>query len=97
LDDVYYGLYESNGSFSALEKQEKICTLPVLLIDDGNLDKGNLDIAGITKESLKAFLKEQNTTLKKVLVMTVDGNGRVYFQQKFKPYKILQIEVAKKW
>jgi uncharacterized membrane protein YcaP (DUF421 family) len=97
LDDVYYGLYESNGSFSALEKQEKTCTLPILLIDNGKADKGNLDIAGIPQESFDSFLKEQKARLKDVLVMTVDGNGRVYFQLKSKPYKILHIEVGRKW
>lgn len=97
LDDVYYGLYEANGSFSALEKEERTNTLPVTLIDNGKLDKTNLTIAGLEEGEIKDFLKEQQVRLKQVLVMTVDGNGRVYFQQHNKPYKILNIGVKGQW
>lgn len=97
LDDVYYGLYEANGKFTALEKEEKTESLPVLLIDNGKADNTNLGIAGITKDELTAFIKAQKAKLKDVLVMTVDGNGRVYFQLKGEPYKILEIKVANKW
>ena len=33
LDDVYYGMYEANGSFSALAKEEKSQSLSVLVVD----------------------------------------------------------------
>lgn len=97
LDDVYYGLYEANGSFSALEREQKTNSLPVLVIDNGRVDKTNLKIAGITQESLQKFLKERKVRPRQVLVMTVDGNGRVYFQRKGKPYSIERIEVGEKW
>ncbi|MGN0814367.1 MAG: DUF421 domain-containing protein [Candidatus Coproplasma sp.] len=97
LDDVYYGLYEANGSFSALAKEQKTETLPVTVIDNGKADKTNLNIAGIDGEELKKFLKDRGAKLRQVLVMTVDGNGRVYFQKKGKPYEITQIKVSNKW
>ena len=97
LDDVYYGLYEANGSFSALEREQKTNSLPVLVIDNGRVDKTNLKIAGITQESLQKFLKERKVRPRQVLVMTVDGNGRVYFQRKGKPYSIERIEVGEQW
>ncbi|MGN0818545.1 MAG: DUF421 domain-containing protein, partial [Candidatus Coproplasma sp.] len=97
LDDVYYGLYEANGSFSALAKEEKTETLPVTLIDNGKADQTNLKIAGIDRDELKEFLRERHVKLKQVLVMTVDGNGRVYFQRKGKPYEITSIKVTNKW
>ncbi len=97
LDDVYYGLYEANGSFSALEKAEKTNTLPVIIIDNGRVDKTNLGIAGISPEQLKNFLKERGAKARQVLVMTADGNGRVYFQKKGKPYTIENIEVKGRW
>lgn len=97
LDDVYYGLYESNGSFSALPKENLTPTLPVVIIDNGKPDEKNMKLAGITPEALKQFVSGQDTKLKDVLVMTADGNGRVYFQQKKKPYKILNIKVSEKW
>lgn len=97
LDDVYYGFYEANGKFSALAKEETTSTLPLLLIDNGKADSKNLALSGISQEELKEFAKNQGAKIKNVLVMTVDGNGRVYFQIKGKPYKILQTKVTGKW
>lgn len=97
LDDVYYGLYEANGKFSALPKEELTPTLPVLLVDNGKPDEKNAQVAGITLDDVKSFVEEQKVKLKNVLVMTVDSNGRVYFQQKGKPYKILNMQVSGQW
>ena len=97
LDDVYYGLYEANGSFSALESGHKTNSLAVTIIDSGKINVHNLEMCGISREKLDEFLKQQGAKLKKVLVMTVDGNGRVYFQPSGKPYRILQTEVSKRW
>ena len=98
LDDVYYGMYESNGSFSALENPDRqTSSLSVLLIDCGKVDKKNLAICGIEQDDLDKFLSEQNAKLKSVLVMTVNGEGRVYFQKRGERYKILEIEVKNKW
>ena len=98
LDDVYYGLYEANGSFSALENPDKsTSSLSLLLIDNGKADKKNLAVCGIGQDKLNDFLKEQNARLKQVLVMTVNAEGRVYFQKKGEKYQILQLEVNGKW
>ena len=97
LDDVYYGLYEANGSFSALARENRTNSLPVLLIDNGRVDKANLAAAGIPPEKLYAFLKERGTTAKRVLVMTADGGGRVYLQKKGRPYTIESMETDRQW
>lgn len=98
LDDVYYGLYEANGSFSALENPDKSSSsLPLLLIDGGKADKKNLTACGIDDDKLKEFLDGQNAKLKQVVVMTVNGDGRVYFQKRGEKYKILEMDVRGKW
>lgn len=98
LDDVYYGLYEANGNFSALEKEEKASTsLSLTLIDRGQADKKNLALCGIDTDGLNKFLKEQKTRLKDVIVMTANAEGRVYFQKRGEKYKILQLEVNGQW
>ena len=98
LDDVYYGLYESNGSFSALENPDRqTSSLSVLLIDSGKVDKKNLAICGIEQEDLDRFLAAQDAKPKSVLVMTVNGEGRVYFQKRGEKYKILEMELKNKW
>lgn len=98
LDDVYYGLYEANGSFSALAKEETSSnSLPLMLIDCGKADKQNVWRCGLAGEKLESILKEQKATLKDVLVMTVNSDGRAYFQKRGEKYKILQIEVNGEW
>ncbi len=98
LDDVYYGLYEANGSFSALENPNKSSSsLSLLLIDGGKADKKNLTACGIDDGKLKEFLDGQNAKLKQVVVMTVNGDGRVYFQKRGEKYKILEMDVRGKW
>ncbi len=97
LDDVYFGLYEANGSFSALAKEQTTKSLSITLIDGGKADRDNMNVSGIDKQTLNDFLKKNGVRLKQVTVMTIDGEGRVYFQQKGKPYKILQLEGTKKW
>ncbi len=98
LDDVYYGLYEANGSFSALAKEETSSnSLPLMLIDCGKADKQNVGRCGLAGEKLEAILKEQKAKLKDVLVMTVNSDGRAYFQKRGEKYKILQIEVNGEW
>ena len=98
LDDVYYGLYEANGSFSALEKPEKASySLSLTLIDGGKPNTENLNRCGFDKERLAAFLREQQAKLKEVVVMTVNGEGRVYFQKRGERYKILNVEVNGQW
>lgn len=97
LDDVYYGLYEANGSFSALPKEELTPTLPIVIIDGGKTDKKNMALCGLGRQALDKFVRAQGTKIKNVLVMTVDGNGRVYFQENKKPYRILRCEVKGGW
>lgn len=97
LDDVYYGIYEANGSFSALAKEETTPTMPVLLVDNGKIDQKNLKIAGVTEQAVKDLAQANDAKVKQILAMTVDGNGRVYFQKKGKPYKILKMKVNEQW
>ncbi len=100
LDDVYYGLYEANGSFSALEKEskgEEKNSLPLLLVDSGKADKKNLAKCGLGREEFYGFLKSQNARERDVLAMTVNPEGRVYFQKKGEKYKILKLKVEKTW
>lgn len=97
LDDVYYGLYEANGSFSALERGQKTKSLALTIIDRGKLDRHNLEKSGITAEQLDGFLRERGTRVKRVLVMTVDGDGRVYLQERGKSYGIFKIAAGERW
>lgn len=67
-------------------------SLPVILIDEGKFDEKNLKLTGKDKSYFLGVLKEQGCkNEKKVLVMTVDGNGKAYFQKKGERYKVLEL------
>jgi len=92
LDDLSYAIYESNGKLSALENPERENakpSIPLLVIDNGKLNDKNLEFIDGKNSNVLDFVKNQNTSLKKIEVMTVDGNGRVYFKEKNKKFKIL--------
>ena len=95
LDAVEYALYESEGTFSALPKsnyQELQTSLPIVLIDEGKFDDKNLKYIGKDRAYIMDILKKQGCQkLKNVLVMTVDGNGKVYLQQKGEKYKVFRL------
>ncbi len=99
LDGVEYALYEAEGTFSALPKPnylEMQRSLPIILIDEGKFDEKNLTLTKRNKQYYLDVLKKQGcTSLKRVLVMTVDGNGKVYFQQKGKKYRVFSLNWEK--
>ena len=95
LDAVDYALYEAEGTFSALPKanyQEMQNSLPIVLVDEGKIDEKNVERTGKTKKYFLDILKEKGCKdLKKVLVMTVDGNGKTYLQCKGEKYKVFEL------
>lgn len=96
LDCIDYALYESNGTFSALPKQdyEQLQTsLPLVIIDNGKYDKKNLAITGLEQSFFDDVLREQGAkNEKKVLVLTADGTGKLYLQMKNEKFRTLQVE-----
>ena len=99
LDAVEYALYEAEGTFSALPKpnyQDLQSSLPLLLIDEGKFDEKNLKYTKRERSYFLDALKKHGCKhLKKVLVMTVDGEGKVYFQQKGEKYKVFHLHWEK--
>ena len=95
LDGVEYALYEAEGTFSALPKkdyQSLQTSLPLLLIDGGKFDDKNVAYTQKDKAYYLDILQSQGCKkVKDVLVMTVDGNGKVYLQQKGEKYKVFTL------
>ncbi len=95
LDCVDYALYEANGTFSALPKQDyeqMQNSLPLVIIDNGSYDEKNLELTGLNREFFDGILKEHGAqNVKRVLVLTADGNGKLYLQVKGKKFETLQV------
>ncbi len=99
LDAVQYALYEAEGTFSALPKPDYAqlqTSLPVILIDEGKFDEKNIALTQKDKGYYLDVLQKLGCKkLKRVLIMTVDGNGKVYFQQKGEKYKVINLPWGK--
>lgn len=92
LDEVAYALYEANGQFTAMPREdtpkENKVSLPVLIIDDGKFDEKNLSLTKTDKAFFDRILKEQNVkNIKQVYVLTMDGTGKIYLQLKGEKYR----------
>ena len=100
LDAVDYALYESEGMFSALPKEnyESLqSSLPVIIIDEGKFEEKNLEQTQRDRAYYMEILRGQGCSdEKKVLVMTVDGNGKVYLQITGEKYKVIQLNWEEK-
>ncbi|MBQ9713786.1 MAG: DUF421 domain-containing protein [Clostridia bacterium] len=95
LDAIEYALYESEGAFSALPKKnfEQLQTsLPIILASEGKFDQKNVARTGRDLNYYQNILKEHGCkSEKKILIFTVDGNGKAYFQEKGKRYKVIDL------
>ncbi len=108
IQDVAYAIVETNGNISVLLKSqaspattsdlklpvEETC-LNVILINDGKLVKENLQNLNLDCSFIDRILKEQKiTSVSDVLILTINSNGEVFFQEKNKPSKILNKKVS---
>jgi len=95
IDEVYYAIMETNGKISVLtkaanspvtnetlKKQVEETELPVNLVSEGKILKDNLKLAKVSEESISKFVQEKikGGKVKKVLVFTLDRNGKVVLQ-----------------
>ena len=63
-----------------------------MLVQEGKFDKDNLGRTGKDKDYFLQVLREQGCVdEKKVLVMTVDGQGKIYLQKKGEPYQVFHL------
>ena len=96
LDCVDYALYASNGTFSALPKQDydsMQTSLPLVIVDNGKFDENNLAITGLERGFFEELLEQQGVKkTKRVLVLTADGTGKCYLQQKGEKFRTFKAE-----
>lgn len=98
LDEAAYALYEANGQFTAMPREnspkENKESLPVLIVDDGKYVKHNLTLTKTGQPYFDALLKEQNIpSVKKVFVLTLDGTGKIYLQCKGERFRTFHVRL----
>lgn len=95
LSAVQYAILETNGQLSvfpyawnrpasARDAGHRVSeqSLPVTIISDGKLLEPNLTAAGRDQAWLSHELRARRCTIGDTYLLTVDGNGRVYFVRK---------------
>ena len=103
LDDLDYAIFESTGKLSAKEKEnyeKKNSGMPLLVICEGKFIENNLSFFKFThNDVLKIINAHGAKNEKSVGVMTIDGNGKVYFQIEKKKYEIFDVKLKEgvKW
>ncbi len=103
LDDLDYAIFESTGKLSAKEKEnyEKNGSgMPLLVICEGKFIENNIAFLKFTHdEILKIANAHGSKNEKSVGVMTIDGNGKVFFQKEKERYEVFNIQLKEgvKW
>lgn len=97
FDEIEYALIETNGQFSILKKQDKKSDdenyktpLSVCVVEEGKFLEWEIKRLNLDKDFIIRTLKTQGVDdIKNVLVVTIDNNGKFYFQQKNSKYKTI--------
>lgn len=88
----------SNGNSFKLKNISEIDapTIPITLIAEGKINKNNLKAASLEETDIKKILEKTKTkNIKNVLILTIDGNGKVYFQAKKGNYQTFTYSYSK--
>lgn len=88
----------SNGNSFKLKNISEIDapTIPITLIAEGKINKNNLKAASLEETDIKKiFEKTKTKNIKNVLILTIDGNGKVYFQAKKGNYQTFTYPYSK--
>ena len=68
--------------------------MPLVIIDGGEYDEKNIKLTGMPLSFFENILKKQGITKhKKVLVLTLDGTGKIYLQEYGKKRVIFNVEL----
>ena len=64
-----------------------------MIIDNGNYDSKNLAILGLGREYFDDLLAQKGIkNIKKILVLTADGTGKIYLQVKNEKFQTFTVE-----
>lgn len=81
-----------------LEKLKEIdeTTIPITLVAEGKINKNNLKLSKLNESKLQKIIKNAGGKhVKDILILTIDGNGKIYYQQKKGTFKTLEIDYSK--
>ena len=106
VDEVLFAIMETNGKVSVLPKAEQTPvvrqdlnissvenSLPVILVSEGKILQDNFQQIKVKKEDVLNYIKKLEVNIKKILIFTLDNNGKVYMQEKNKKGQTIQTKL----
>ena len=96
LDDAKYAVFESNGKLSVMQNDNATSSksLPIVLVDNGKIDKNNLQKISKDNAWVNQLVQQRGKKLKNIGVLTINGNGEIYLQEKFNRYEKLTVDLG---
>ncbi|MBP3619300.1 MAG: DUF421 domain-containing protein [Clostridia bacterium] len=105
IEQIQYAIMETNGKMTVLPKgqfspltpatvgkQVEESVIPINIINEGKINKQNLQVAKLSEIDLKKIFEQAKIKkVKEILVLTVDKSGGVYLQKFGEKYQTLQI------
>jgi len=102
FDELEYGIFETNGKFTALQKENSVNNngkkpLPLILVEEGKINAHNKTISGICETQIIDIIKQydKNKKLKDIMVLTLDNNGKAYIQGYKSNYETIYTDLKK--
>jgi uncharacterized membrane protein YcaP (DUF421 family) len=106
FDQILYGIIETNGKLSIIPTSENApatakdvnannpsAKLPHIIVSDGKLIKNALKSSIIDAKNFNKLLKTLKVgSLKDLIILSIDDNGKVYYQTKKNEYQIYNIK-----
>ena len=104
FDQVLYAIIETNGKLSVIptsgnapatakdvNANNEPAQLPRIIVSDGKTLKNELKELNISYKAFNKMLSDlQATSIKDILVLSIEENGKIYFQLKNKQFKIIE-------
>ena len=88
IEDVKYGIIETNGNLSVIKNDENLQKLPLNIIEDGKYAESNIKILEIRKEKIDNILKKKKLKREEILYARIDENNNLVYQIKTKGVQI---------
>lgn len=88
IEDVKYGIIETNGNLSVIKNDENLQKLPLNIIEDGKYAESNIKILEIRKEKIDNILKKKKLKKEEILYARIDENNNLVYQIKTKGVQI---------
>ena len=82
IQDVKYGIIETNGNLSIVKNSDGMNGLPLNVIEDGKISEVNLKFLDMTEDELNKILKKKKVKTEDILIGTLDENKEFIFQKK---------------